>query len=115
MHVDFVEEAYWKRAAAKKFANDCAAVALHRAKLRTTRNQIKDLEDKQRAVLEEARRVEIARREEDRQKLAEKKEKERQVLREARQKAEDDRLAKEKEEQERYADYKLEILDVGRK
>ena len=74
MHVDFVEEAYWKRAAAKRFAFDCAAVALHKAKLRTTRNSIKDLEDKQRAVLEEARRVEMTRREEERQRLAEKRE-----------------------------------------
>ena len=48
MHLDFVEEAYWKRCAAKKFATDCSLLALHKAKLRVTRTTLQQIEDKQR-------------------------------------------------------------------
>jgi len=34
MHMDFVEEAYWKRCAAKKFALECSQVALKKGKIR---------------------------------------------------------------------------------
>lgn len=40
MHVDFVEEAYWKRCAAKKFAHDCSLAAVHKAKLRAANENI---------------------------------------------------------------------------
>jgi len=37
MHLDFVEESYWKRCAAKQFAVDCSLVAMHKAKLKATK------------------------------------------------------------------------------
>jgi hypothetical protein len=37
MHLDFVEESYWKRCAAKQFAVDCSIVALHKAKLKAAK------------------------------------------------------------------------------
>lgn len=58
MHVDFVEESYWKRCAAKRFATECAVVALRKAKLRTAKNQRSELEDKERAVVLEAELLE---------------------------------------------------------
>lgn len=98
MHVDFVEEAYWKRCAAKKFAAECASVAIHKAKLRSARQQRTDLEDKQRAVIEEQMRQENLKREEERRAIVEKREQERNALREARMKAEEERVQREKDE-----------------
>jgi hypothetical protein len=74
MHLDFVEEAYWKRCAAKKFATDCSVLALHKAKLRASRTTRKQIEDKQREEHEEIIRAEQTRREEERQRIAEKRE-----------------------------------------
>ena len=54
MHLDFVEESYWKRCAAKQFAVDCSIVALHKAKLKAAKESRHLLEEKQRKVQEEA-------------------------------------------------------------
>ena len=37
MHIDFIEESYWKRCAAKQFAVDCSIVALNKAKMKVTK------------------------------------------------------------------------------
>jgi hypothetical protein len=74
MHLDFVEESYWKRCAAKKFAIECSALALHKAKLRAARSGRQLIEERQREEKAEVMRAEQARREEERQRLAEKRE-----------------------------------------
>ena len=58
MQLDFVEESYWKRCAAKKFAVDCSLVALNKAKLRVTKQIKRDYEEKKNSSLFEAIRVE---------------------------------------------------------
>ena len=74
MHLDFVEESYWKRCAAKQFAVDCSIVAIHKAKLRAAKQSRIQLEDQQKHTQEEALRLENLKREEERQKFTEKRE-----------------------------------------
>lgn len=74
MHLDFVEESYWKRCAAKQFAVDCSIVAIHKAKLRAAKQSRIQLEDQKKYTQEEALRLENLKREEEHQKFTEKRE-----------------------------------------